>query len=77
MPITPYLEGCQFDPETKRLMGVAFQMARAALGATEWGELSNEVIARRIIALAKTGERDPNVLCERVVAHFHERGFLD
>ena len=32
MPITPYLDGHKFDPETKRVMGVAFEMARVPLG---------------------------------------------
>ncbi|MEA2955659.1 MAG: hypothetical protein QOJ58_1156, partial [Alphaproteobacteria bacterium] len=28
MPITPYLESHRFDPETTRVMGIAFEMAR-------------------------------------------------
>src|SRR5262249_7893791 len=31
MPITPFLGDQKFDPETKRIMGVAFEMARAAV----------------------------------------------
>ncbi len=31
MPITVYLDGYKPDPETKRVMGVAFEMTRAAL----------------------------------------------
>jgi hypothetical protein len=31
MPITPYLNGRYFDPETKRIMGVAFEMTRVAM----------------------------------------------
>ena len=31
MPISIFLEGQKFDPETKRIMGVAFEMRRAAL----------------------------------------------
>ena len=30
MPITIYLDGYKPDPETKRVMGVAFEMTRAA-----------------------------------------------
>jgi hypothetical protein len=30
MPITLYLDGHKFDPETKRVMGVAFEIGRAA-----------------------------------------------
>jgi hypothetical protein len=31
MPITPFLNGDHFDPETKRVMGVAFELARSAV----------------------------------------------
>jgi hypothetical protein len=31
MPITPFLDGHKFDPETKRVMGVAFEMTCAAV----------------------------------------------
>jgi hypothetical protein len=34
MPITPYLNGATFDPEIKRKMGVAFELACAALNLT-------------------------------------------
>jgi hypothetical protein len=30
MSITQFLDSSKFDPETKRVMGVAFEMARAA-----------------------------------------------
>src|SRR5690349_7919477 len=32
MPITPFLDGHSFDSETRRVMGVAFELARLALG---------------------------------------------
>jgi hypothetical protein len=62
MPIRPFLSGQTFDPETARLLGVAFEMARAAIKRP--GYLSDEIIARRIIELAKAGERNVEVLCE-------------
>jgi hypothetical protein len=55
MPITPFLDGQQFDTETKRIVGIAFEMARIALGLTERTDPINEIIAKRIIELAKTG----------------------
>src|SRR5262249_6912922 len=67
MPITQFLDSPEFDPETKRVMDVAFEMARAALQLGDQGNLINERIAKRIIELAKTGEADPNRLCECVV----------
>ena len=53
MPITPFLGDQTFDPETTRIMGVAFEMARAAV-KRDWGGLyANHSIAKRIIELAK------------------------
>jgi hypothetical protein len=68
MPITPYLDGHQFDPETKRIMGVAFEMARAALHLKDRTDPIVAIIAERIIELARSGERDANLLCERTLA---------
>ena len=62
MPIRPFLNGQTFDPETARLVGIAFETARAAIKRR--ADLSNEMIARTIIELAKAGERDVDVLCE-------------
>jgi hypothetical protein len=64
MPITQFLGNSKFDPETRRIMGVAFEMARVALNVADRGDLANEVIAKRIIELAKAGELNPDVLCE-------------
>ena len=74
MPITPFLGDLTFDPETKRIMGVAFEMACAALRLADRGDFANEIIARRIIELAKQGERNPDLLCENVLKEFRERG---
>jgi hypothetical protein len=60
--IRPFLNGQTFDPETARLVGIAFETARAAIKRP--GDLSDEMIARAIIELAKAGERNVEVLCE-------------
>jgi hypothetical protein len=67
MPITPYLDGFEGDSEAKRILGVAFEMACVALQlAGRSGDLADEVIARRMIELARAGERNPDVLCETI-----------
>ena len=66
MPIRTHLDGQKFDSETIRVMGLAFEMALVALR----GDLANEVLARRIMDLAKAGERDPERLCEGVLHEF-------
>jgi hypothetical protein len=64
MPIRQFLNGERFDPETTRIMGVAFEAARIALRLADRGDAFAPIVAKRIIELAKTGERNPNVLCE-------------
>jgi hypothetical protein len=69
MPISQYLvDGERFDAETMRILGIAFEMARAALRDPNQKDLTHETIARRIIELAKTGERDADRLCDQVLA---------
>jgi len=72
MPITPFLDGHSFDSETRRVMGVAFELARLALGVEDRENPANKEIARRIIELAKWGERNPDILCENVLKEFSE-----
>jgi hypothetical protein len=70
MPITPFLGGQKFDPETKRIMGVAFEMAREAV-KRDWGGLyASHSVAIRIIELAKDGERNPDVLYRQALSYF-------
>ena len=64
MPISIFLEGQKFDPETKRIMGVAFELTRAALRLVDRDDLAVAIIAKKIIELAKAGERNPDLLCE-------------
>ena len=72
MPVTQFLDNCKFDPEAKRVMGVVFEMARGALQVGDQGNLINERIAKRIIELAKTGELNPDLLCEAVLQEFRQ-----
>jgi hypothetical protein len=62
VPIRPFLNGQAFDPETARLVGVAFETARAAVNRP--ADLTDEMIANKIIELANAGERNVEVLCE-------------
>jgi hypothetical protein len=69
MPITSYLDGHQFDPETKRIIGIAFEMTRAALRVSNQDDLAPEIIAKIIIEFARAGERDPERLCDQALAN--------
>ena len=73
MPIASFMNGARFDRETMRVMGVAFEMTRIALGLAERSDQANELVATRIIELAKQGERNPDVLCERALKSLREQ----
>ena len=54
MPISEFLDGHQFDHETKRVMGVAFEMARAAWGTDSiwYGSPQDQIQAFRTFQIA-------------------------
>jgi hypothetical protein len=62
MPITPYLGGFDVDPGTHRALGIALEMTRVSLGLTD--NFADGIIAKRIVELAKAGERNPDLLFE-------------
>ena len=63
MSITPYLlDDFDVDPETNRVVGVALEKTRVSLGLAD--DFANGIIAKRLIELAKAGERNPDLLSE-------------
>ena len=72
MPITPFLGDQKFDPETMRIMGVAFEIARAAIRCPS-GDSADAMIAKRIIELAKAGERNTELLSELALDSLHSQ----
>jgi hypothetical protein len=67
MPIRPFLNGHQFDQEMQRVLGVAFELVCIALHTGDCDDHVKQAIADKIIALAKAGERNPDLLCEHVL----------
>jgi hypothetical protein len=67
MPITPFLNGERFDEETRRALGVAFEMTCIALRVGDCADDVRQAVADKIIALAKAGERNPDRLCEEAL----------
>lgn len=57
-----------FDDATTQIMGLAFDAACTEFRDTDLTNLAREVIAQRIIAAAKRGERSPQRLCNIAVA---------
>jgi hypothetical protein len=68
MPITPFLNGERFDPETTRVLSVALEMTCIALRTGDCDDGVRQAIAIKIIELAKAGERNPDLSCEQALA---------
>ena len=64
MPIRNFIQPGAFEPEALAAMSEAFDAACEKLGDIGQPEVAHEVIAGRIIAAARLGERDPARLLE-------------
>jgi hypothetical protein len=73
MPISEFLHGLRFDPETTRAMGVAFKRTCAAFRVDETDPVP-ERVANKIIELADAGVRDPDQLCELALYELRRPG---
>jgi uncharacterized protein with NRDE domain len=76
MPSVALFSNAAFDSETTQLLGVAFEAAwqkvkTADNGLAEESEaaLTRELLAKRIIEMAKRGERNPDRLVENALDH--------
>ena len=75
MSITPYLDEFDADSEPKRVLAVALEMTRVSLGLTD--DLADGIIAKQIVEVAKTGERNPDLLSEAALKKLHQHLYSD
>ena len=76
MSITAYLlDDFDIDPETKRVLGVALEKTRVSLGLAD--DYANGIIVKRLIELAKAGERNPDLLRERATEQLRRHLYGD
>ena len=68
--IIPFLHGSSFDPAQVQAMGEAFDKVRKALHDRGQPHAVLEIMAKRIIQIAETGECDPDKICERTLLAF-------
>jgi hypothetical protein len=61
--VAPYSQTASFDPEMVGAMGEAFERACTHLNEGADEQVRN-LVAKRIVHFAKTGERDPLELCK-------------
>ena len=72
MPIMPFLNCEHFDQETLRILGVAFEQACVGLRIGDCDDDVREAIANKIVDLARTGVRNPDLLCERALKEIRQ-----
>ena len=51
-----------FEPEDLRLLGIVYEDVLKVLGLVDRKDPATEMIAKRLVELAQTGERDPQCL---------------
>jgi hypothetical protein len=72
MPLCAFVHEAEFEPELLASMGIAFAAACEALGLSNKSDKVTELVASRIIALARCGEHDPERLKAAVLKTFRE-----
>ena len=63
----PRLRDCSFDPEEVIAVNQAYDLACQTLQNIGQPEVDREIIARRILQAAESGERNADKLCERAI----------
>ncbi|WP_420738105.1 hypothetical protein [Bradyrhizobium japonicum] len=63
----PLFQDLSFDPEQVTAVNRAYDLACQTLQNIGQLEVDREIIARRILQAAGSGERDANKLCERAI----------
>jgi hypothetical protein len=67
MPITRLLQDTAFGPDEIAVLVAAYEDALRVLSLVNRTDPATEMVAKKIIELAKQGERDPVRLRERVI----------
>jgi hypothetical protein len=60
MPLTPYLKEAVFDPDAIEAMNTALASACQSLRLIVRDDPFTQIVARQIVDIGRTGERDPN-----------------
>jgi hypothetical protein len=69
-PITPFLRGQAFGPETIKTMEKAFVTTCERLGLSERDNAMTELVAQKIIEMAQRGYKNPTALHLAVIKEF-------
>jgi hypothetical protein len=74
MPLTPFLAGGNFDPQAIEAMSAAFESVCASLQLLNRTDPVTEIVARLVVEVAGTGERDPERIRDLVLISLNESG---
>jgi hypothetical protein len=74
MPLTPYLKEAVFDPKAIEAMTAAFEAVCESLKLVNRDDPITEIVARKVIEVAGTGERDPERIRELVLLALNQSG---
>ena len=67
MAIYQFLKDSEFGPEEIKVIAAAYERACEHLELKAKPEHMRQLVAKRVLALAQTGERDPQWISKRVV----------
>jgi hypothetical protein len=68
MAIHRVIAGRSFEPEEIAIMVAAFETALSVLRMSNTDDPMTEMVARAIIDIATTGERDPALMADRAIS---------
>ena len=71
LAIRQHLKASEFDADTTDIMIEAYECARRELKLPSGHSATTARIADHVLEMAKAGERDPNVICKRVLMQMH------
>jgi hypothetical protein len=73
LAIQQYIHDAAFDADVVKILVEAYDGVRLALNLPSGDSDVNHQIADRIMRMAKDGERDPQVICKRVLMQMEQR----
>lgn len=72
MAIYRLLQKAAFGPEDTQRMGEAYELALAELGLKDRNDSLNETVAKLVLEVVQTGERDPRTICAGALRRLNE-----
>jgi hypothetical protein len=72
MPLTPYLKEAAFEPKAIEAMTAAFEAVCKSLQLAKRDDPISQIVARKIVDIARTGERDPQRMHDLVLLELKE-----